>query len=919
MTTDAAEPPARRRPIRRRQTREGIPTLPEVNEPNHHNNPHDEPTPQTLPPQVSKELSRVVGRDGILSRVIDRTVYQYDGTSLGRLPLAVVLPRTPEQVAACLAILTKSGFPVITRGAGTNLSGATTFVKGQAAILETSRMNRLLAVDDGNARALVEPGLRNQELQDAVAARGHFFPPDPASMAVSTLGGNVAENSGGPKCVKYGVTNRWVVGLEVALSTGEVVHTGGVSDYTPGYDLTGVLIGSEGNFGVVTKARLKLLNLPVETRTLMAIFNHLDDAARTVSFMIAAGVTPATIEIIDDVVLQAVEQNVKVGYPLDAEAVLLIEVDGTPEAVAEDAARVDRICHEHSAREVRVAGSEQERELLWRGRREAVGSLARLRPSYAEEDVGVPPSLLPEMLRTIKDIGKRHDLVIGNVFHAGDGNFHPVVLYDERDADETARMHAANLEIMKAAARMGGTITGEHGVGRLKLPGMPLMFSRDEMVFMAGLKRVFDPSGLLNPGKVIPPEAIERAPGAVTRDPAPREVVEALAEARAKGLTLVPSGAGTKLAVGPRQDTPAGAVRLDLTRLPKVLDLDRENLIVRVSAGVSLAELQAALASEGFFFPADPYWAGQATLGGILATGDAGSYRPRYGEIRDNVLGLSVAVADGRSLHFGGRTVKNVAGFDVKRLLIGSWGTLGVILDATIRVYPIPETETVLVSFASVDVLSRFAGSLRAQNDIIPAAFDFADFDPRAGAPSQANNGKPAVRLIVRFEGSQSAVAAQVARLETMAEAPGARLERLSKDEAAAFWEARTESAARFTASGRAAWLKIGFPPAGLTELHGGLTRLAASARAGLAVYAHVINGVADAFIIPDGQGALSGLASLAEGLGRSGGAIYPMVRGRAWPSSAFEPLYGRRDDAGLAARVKEYFDPADSFGVYRV
>ncbi|MHB8945634.1 MAG: FAD-linked oxidase C-terminal domain-containing protein [Bacillota bacterium] len=873
---------------------------------------------RTLPPQIVHELNRVVGHDGVLCRVFDRTVYQYDGTSLGHLPLAVVLPRTPEQVAACLAILTKHGLPVITRGAGTNLSGATTFVTGQAVIVETSRMNRLIDLDQANARALVEPGLRNQELQDAVVPLGRFYPPDPASMAVSTLGGNVAENSGGPKCIKYGVTNRWVSGLEVALSTGDVVHTGGVSDYTPGYDLTGVLIGSEGNFGVITKAWLKLNNRPGETRTLLAIFNRLDDAAQTVSYMIAAGVTPATIELIDDVVLQAVEQNVKVGYPLDAEAVLLIEVDGTPEAVAEDAARVDRICREHGAREVRAAASEQERELLWRGRREAVGSLARLRPSYAEEDVGVPPSLLPEMLRTIKDIGKRYDLVIGNVFHAGDGNFHPVVLYDERDADESRRMHEANFEIMKAAAAMGGTITGEHGVGRLKLPGMPLMFSRDELVFMAGLKRVFDPSGLLNPGKVIPPAVLEnQAATAVVRPPVPAEVAEVLAEAGAKGLSVVPTGAGTKLALGPRQDTPSGAVRLDLGRLPKVLDFDRDNLIIRVSAGIGLAELQAKLAPEGFFFPADPYFAGQATIGGVLATGDAGSYRPRYGEVKDNVLGLSVALADGRRLHFGGRTVKNVAGFDVKRLLIGSWGTLGVILDATIRVYPIPETETVSVAFTSVDGAGRFVAAVRARGDVTPAALDFADFDPRATSAAMDAGRRPTFRVYARFEGSPAVTAAHISRLVALAETAGGWLERLSAAEATALWKGRTETAAAFIASGRAAWMKVGYAPAGLAELHRDLAGLAGAAGAGLAVHAHAGNGIADAFVFPSGRDAPGDLARLAEELGHHGGSLYPMARG-PW-SGGLGTLYGRRDDARLAAEVKRYFDPADRFGVYRV
>ncbi|MCL5046080.1 MAG: FAD-binding oxidoreductase, partial [Actinobacteria bacterium] len=502
----------------------------------------------------------------------------------------------------------------------------------------------------------------------------------------------------------------------------------------------------------------------------------------------------------------------------------------------------------------------------------------------------------------------------------GDGNFHPVVLYDERDPDETERMHAANFEIMKVAVKLGGTLTGEHGVGRLKLRGMPLMFGKEEMLFMNELKRAFDPEGVLNPGKVIPPEVLNgRVRGFIDSrvEKAPVEVLEVLSEAGAKGLQVVPTGSGTKLSVGPRQDTPEGSVRLESRGLPKIIDLDRENLTARVSAGVTLKEFQEVLGEDGFFFPADPYWSDSATLGGIVATGDNGSYRYRYGEVRDFVLGVSAVLADGRRLRFGCRTVKNVAGFDVKKLLIGSWGTLGVLIDFTVRVFPKPEPTTVKISFPMIEDLTEFFLEGRQRNHIAPAALEFAGFDPREelGATGDLLTEKEELALVLRFDSSGKATRPQLERLSRMAGEAGAGFETLDSETAQAFWAGRTTVARRLLAGGNTTWLRIGYPLGGFAELYQDLTRMVDEVGAGLALWAHLGNGIADAFIRPRGE--IGEITALSKALRQKGGSVYPMFCGPA--RKALESLYHQRDDGRLASRVKRLFDPANRFGLFRV
>ncbi len=459
-----------------------------------------------ISPRVLRELRAVVGAAGMLTAPRDLLAYEYDATVERALPDAIIFPASTADVVAIVKIAQRERLPIVPRGAGTNLSGGTLALRG-GIVLEFSRMNRILEIDTTNQRAVVEPGVVNLDLQNALAPLGFYYAPDPASQKTSTLGGNVGEDSGGPHCLKYGVTSNHVVGLEVVLPTGEVVHTGSAVEDSPGYDLTGLLVGSEGTLGIVTKITVRIMRLPEAVKTLLAIYDRLEDVGQTVSDVIAAGIIPATLELMDRPVIKAVEDSVHAGYPLDAEAVLLIEVDGLADGLERQAEEIVAICRRNNVRDVRVAQTAAERDLLWLGRRGAFGSVARVRPSYLVQDGTVPRTRLPEILREVVAIAAKHKVMVGNVAHAGDGNLHPLFMYDPKDKDESRRVHEAGTEILARCVEMGGTLSGEHGIGLEKQKVMPLRFGPVELATMAALKRSIDPQDLLNPGKILPREA----------------------------------------------------------------------------------------------------------------------------------------------------------------------------------------------------------------------------------------------------------------------------------------------------------------------------------------------------------------------------------------------------------------------------
>ena len=450
-----------------------------------------------------RELSRIVGSKGVLSNSDDLMLYEYDGLSVERLPDAVVFPTETEQVVALVKLACEKGLPIVARGAGTGLSGGAVAAQG-GLVIAFARMKKILEIDLENERAVVQPGLVNLDLTFAVSDRGYYFAPDPSSQKACTIGGNVAENSGGPHTLAYGVTTNHVLGLEVVLADGKVIHTGGKAWEHPGYDLTGVLVGSEGTLGIVTKIIVRLMRLPEAVKTLLVIYERVADATHTVADITAQRITPAALEMMDKLTLKAVEEATHAGYPIDAAAVLLIEIEGLKESVQVQAEKIREVCLTNHAREVRLARSEEERELLWRGRKNAFGALGRISPSFYVQDGVIPRTRLPEMLELIEGVGRKYDLRIGNVFHAGDGNLHPLLLFDARDRKESANGLKAAKEIMNACVAMGGSISGEHGIGLEKNELLPLLFSGDDIDAMRKVKDAFGKGGNLNPGKLFP-------------------------------------------------------------------------------------------------------------------------------------------------------------------------------------------------------------------------------------------------------------------------------------------------------------------------------------------------------------------------------------------------------------------------------
>jgi len=454
-------------------------------------------------PKLVQQFQAIVGAEGVLYAPEDVLVFEYDGSIDKGMPAAVVFPRTTEEVSAVVKLARAAGLPIVPRGAGTGLSGGAIPLE-PGVIVALTRMKRIVEVDPANRLAVVEPGVINLDITKAVTRHGLYYAPDPSSQKACSIGGNIAENSGGPHCLAYGSTTNHVLALEVVLPDGEIVWLGDRTGEAPGYDLRGVFIGSEGTLGIVTKMVLRLMTVPETIRTMLAIYDRLEGASGTVSDIIGHGIIPAAVEMMDRVTIQAVEAGLQAGYPPDAEAVLLIEVEGLSEAVAEQVGTIETICRQRGAREVRMAEAEADRERLWAGRKGALGALGTLAPNYYLVDGVVPRTQLLTVLRRVGEISRDVGFPIANVFHAGDGNLHPCVLFDERQKGHTPRVLEAGGEILKACVAAGGTLTGEHGVGLEKKAFMPLVYTDADLGAMLRLKQAFAPSGLLNPGKVFP-------------------------------------------------------------------------------------------------------------------------------------------------------------------------------------------------------------------------------------------------------------------------------------------------------------------------------------------------------------------------------------------------------------------------------
>ncbi|MBI3547555.1 MAG: FAD-binding protein [Elusimicrobia bacterium] len=623
-----------------------------------------------------RDLARTFGPKRLLTGEADLAAYSYDGALDRSSPDAVVLARSEGDVRRAVAWCAANGVPIVARGAGTNLSGGCIPLKG-GVILSLARMTRILDVDTAAATACAEPGVVNLHLQEALERAGCFYAPDPASSKVCTLGGNIAENAGGPRCLKYGTTTNHVVAIEVVMPDGESARFS-IDDEGP--DMLGLMVGAEGTLGVVTRAWVKILPLPAQIATILVGFPSIESSIRCVSAIIAAGIVPRVLEALDKMTVESVEAYKPAGYP-KAEAVLLIELDGVKGRVDEEAAVVERLCRRHGAQEYRRATDAAERERLWEGRRGAYAAVARIAPNVLVEDGVVPRGKLPEAYDRVRQIADAHQAKVAMLFHAGDGNLHPNIAFDERNAEETRRVKRAGFEILRACVELGGSLSGEHGIGSDKRAAMAWLFSPETIALFRRLKAAFDPQGLCNPEKVIPLPSEEDAarelrPARRPLTAAAQELAAKMRDAAATGARVLVAGAGTRHAAA----AAPGDVILATTALKSIVELDRSNYTLTVEAGVEPKVLKAQLLDKGFHLPLP---AAGGTLGGFLAT-------KAWAGVRDHVLGMRVLLASGEHVDLGGKVVKNVSGYDVPKALIGSWGAFGVIVEVTLKLHAAP-------------------------------------------------------------------------------------------------------------------------------------------------------------------------------------------------------------------------------------
>lgn len=622
------------------------------------------------------ELQARVAPGSLLSTPTELAVYSYDGALDRARPDAVLIARSAADVVRAVGWCAENKVPFIARGAGTNLSGGCIPVKG-GLVIALARLNRILSIDVAARVACVEPGVVNLDLQKEAEKVGLFYAPDPASFRVSTIGGNAAENAGGPRCLKYGVTTNHVLAVEAVMPDGTLARFSLEDD---GPELLSLLIGAEGTLGVLVKLWVKLTALPEDTRTILAGFPSIDAAVSCVSAIIAAGVLPRALEAMDRPTVESVEVGRSLGYPKDP-AILLIELDGAAASCERESGVVVRLCREAGAATVRAATDALERERLWEGRRGAYAALARLAPNVLVEDGVVPRDKLPDIVRRIQEIAAKHQVKAYLLFHAGDGNIHPNIAYDERDASETARVKAAGHDMLQACVELGGSLSGEHGIGLDKRDAMAWLFSGETLNLFRRVKDALDPANLSNPDKLIPVAGTTATGNSFIRPPA-----GALSEYAAllvdkvrsapPGASFRVRGASTRW----KEPTPDGAVELLTTGLGRIADLDKRNYTLTVETGVSLHALRRELETQGVFVRLPK---GGGTVGGLLAT------RPWSG-LREDILGMRALLSNGDVVELGGKVVKNVAGYDLPRLLLGSWGSFAVILEVTMKLHAAP-------------------------------------------------------------------------------------------------------------------------------------------------------------------------------------------------------------------------------------
>lgn len=649
---------------------------------------------------AKKALEKLIGKIGkkqVLTDPVDLLVYERDAALDRGMPDAVVFAHNPQDAQTLAQWAAEFGIPIIARGAGTGLSGGAVAESG-GVILAFSRMNRILEIDPVGFSATLEPGVINLDLDEKAKKLDLYYPPDPASGRSATLGGNVAENAGGPHCFKYGVTTNYITGLEFVLPGGEVFTSGGRAFDYPEYDWNGLITGSEGTLAIITKIRTRLLHQPPGVMTMMAAFDSVEIAGAAVSAVISAGLVPATMEMLDQKIARIIEEYAHPGISTEAGALLIIEVDGYLESLQPQIDEISSILQANGGYDLRIAQTSEEREKIWYARKSAAGAMARLAPAYLLLDGTVPRSLLAQALETSNQICEKYDLQVGYVFHAGDGNLHPFILTDPRDAQHLHRAHQAGMEFMQAVVALGGSITGEHGVGIEKRPYLSLMYSSTELSIMRDIKQVFDPQELLNPKKIFPQEEKFDSPSNPSDlDLPPLQFVPSNPEQAAEGLTVL-SKFGEPVSItgeAPIYSNRADRI-LSTYNLHGIQTFAPQDLYITAGAGTKVEDIQTFLQQEGWQINLQAPWSG-ATLGGVLASNFNSPLRMRYGALRDQVLAMNIVLADGRMIRAGRPVVKNVAGYDIPKVLVGSHGSLGLITEATLKISALPRMRRSLI------------------------------------------------------------------------------------------------------------------------------------------------------------------------------------------------------------------------------
>ena len=671
-----------------------------------------------------KKMEEIVGESYVTRSGADIELYSYDASLISGKPGLIVFPATTEEVSKILKAAYQAGVPSVARGFATNLSGGTIIVEGL--VISLSRLDQILGMYPDGRYAVVQTGVTNLELQESLAPMGLFYAPDPASQKVSTIGGNVGENSGGPRCLKYGVTENHILGMRMVMADGEVVDIAG-----PAYDLRGLMVGSEGCLGVITEITVRITNMTENVITMLGVYDEIPAAAKTVSEIISAGIVPNTLEMMDNTIIKAVEQGAPCGYPTDAAAVLIIEVEGMTVGLKEQAEKIQEICMATKCREIKVAKNQAERDQLWKGRRMAFGAICNLSPNYLVNDGCVPRSRLPEALEKVKEVSEKYGCPVGNVFHAGDGNLHPLLMFDSRNEEELKQVHKAGTAIMEVCAELDGTISGEHGIGHEKQEGMRMIFSGHDLNTQQVVKLSLDPNDLMNPGKVIPvpakgekklpdfePTILKRPGGKNAAGVA--EAIEAIKKAGSEAKSVKLSGGGTFNGVGNAESSETRVV--DSLNMTEIIEYDTDNLFITVGSGMSFSALQEKLGENNNWLPIrPPFFKDNSTNGSIIAMASAGPERVAYGAPRDLLLGLQYIDASGSMVSAGGKVVKNVAGYDMTRLMTGSAGTLGFITEASWMVATKPEVCKLTTAVGSLQ--NCYSAALKIINSNLLSVF----------------------------------------------------------------------------------------------------------------------------------------------------------------------------------------------------